>query len=121
MIFEIVTPPFAKFVMSFGMLYFACASVMYAAIARRLVFLHLIGGGLVAHLGVHTPQVSQNVTVYTLSCSQSYAPLCDWFTPGTVYILSTMPRKHISKNQPIKGIININQNLKVISKYNYCC
>ena len=37
-----------------------------------------------------------------------YAPLCDWFTPGAMHILSTVPQKLISTNQPIKGIININ-------------
>ena len=52
-----------------------CAA--HAAIARHLVFLHLIGGGLIARLGARTPQVSPNLTVYTLLCMQSYAPSCE--------------------------------------------
>ena len=47
---------------------------------------------------------------------QPYAPLCNWFTPGAVHILSIVPRKLISTNWPIKGIIHINQKLKTFLK-----
>ena len=121
MLFEIVTPPFCKFVMSFSAHRFARVSVLHAVIGRHLVFIHLIAGGLISRLGAHTPQVNPTLTTYTLLCMQSYAPSCDWWSPGAVHLLSTLPRTLISTNRPIKGIINIKQNLKVISKGNYCC
>ena len=95
--------------------------MLRGVIAQHLAFLPLIGGELIAHLGARTPQVSPNLIVYTLPCMQSYAPSCDWFTPGVVHLLSTLPQTLISTNWPIKGIININKNLKVNSEGNHCC
>ena len=90
--------------------------MLHAVIAQRLAFLPMIGGGLIARHDARTPQVSPNLTVYTFLCMQSYAPSCDWFTPSAMHLLSTFPQKLISINRPIKGISDINRNLKTFLK-----
>ena len=54
--------------------------------------------------------------MYTLPCAQPIAPLCDWFTPGAVHLLSTLPRTLISTYRPTKGIDNVNKNFKTLMK-----
>ena len=54
--------------------------------------------------------------MYTLPCTQPTAPLCDWFTTGAVHLLPTLPRTLISAYRPIKGISNLNRNLKTLMK-----
>ena len=47
---------------------------------------------------------------------QPIAPLRDCFTPDAVHLLSTLPRTLISTYHPIKGINNVNRNLKTLMK-----
>ena len=76
-------PFFCEFVTSLGAHCSARASVLYTSIGWHLIFLPVIGGGYLVHLGAHTQQVRNGLTVYTSLCTQPSSSLCDWLTRFT--------------------------------------